>query len=146
MGFLQSADETDLNAFYPMPCPICDPFCPKKNNTRPSTVLQMTTFSRTGIEHGDPVTYNMKAMKRKNNWDQLNLPQFYHHISMKADSCPMHNIFEVVLHLLYFDTVLHRFPQSRNPCDGTIPIVTPTVYPDSSGQNTLLVRHSPYAR
>ena len=129
MGFLQSADETDLNAFYPMSGPICDPSCPKKNNTRPSTVLQMTTFSRTGIEHGDPVTYNMKAMKRKNNWDQLNLPQLYRHISMKANSCPMHNIFEVVLHLLYFDTVLHRSPNSVIRVMGRHPLSLPLSIP-----------------
>ena len=145
LGFLQSAHETDPNAFYPMSCPICDPSCPKKNNSRPQTVIQMTEF-RAGIKHGDPVTYNMKAMQRKNNWNPLNMPQLYRHISMKADTCPMHNIFEVVLHLLYFDSVLHHLPQFRNPCDGTTLIVTPTVSLDSSGQNTLLVQHNPYAR
>ena len=84
-------------------------------------------------------------MQRKNNWNQLNMTQLYRHISMKADTCLMHNIFEVVLHLLYFDSVLHRFPQFRNPYDGTTLILTPTIVENNNGQNTLLVRHNPYA-
>ena len=127
-----------------MSCPICDPSCPKKNNSRPQTVIQMTEF-HAGIKHGDPVTYNMKAMQRKNKWNQLNIPQLFRHVSMKADTCPMHNIFNVVLHLLYFDSVLHRFPQFRNPCDGTTPILTPTVVENNNDQNTLIVRHNSYA-
>ena len=128
-----------------MSCPICDPSCPKKDNSRPQTVINMTQF-RTNIESGDPVTYNMKNMQRNNNWNQLNMTQLFRHIRMKADTCPMHNIYEVVLHLLYSDSILRRFPQFLNPCDGSTAILTPTVMENSNGENTLLVRHNPYPR
>ena len=35
LGFLQSAHETDPNAFYPMSCPIYGPSCPKKKQFPP---------------------------------------------------------------------------------------------------------------
>ena len=39
LGFLQSADETDPNAFYPLSCPSCDPSFPKKNKTSKNLLL-----------------------------------------------------------------------------------------------------------
>ena len=133
LGFLQSVQENDPTTFYPMSCPT------------PQTVIDITLF-RSNIESGDPGTYNMKNIQRNNNWNQLNMTQLFRHIRIKTDTCPMHNIFEVVLHLLYYDSLLHRFPQFRNPCDGSTPILTPIVVENSNGENTLLVRHNPYPR
>ena len=138
LGFLQSSDEKDPDAYYPFFCPIYDPSCPKDNNLRLSTVVKMIGFKRTGIAPEDPITYNMKAMKRDDNWNQVNLPQLYRHINRKVDSCAVHNVFEVVLYIFYHDNVLHQFPQFHNPCDGTTPIVTPNVTPDGKGTIPLL--------
>ena len=52
----------DHTAYYPLSCAIYDPSCPKHNILRPSTVVKMIEFKRTGIALRNPITYNTKAM------------------------------------------------------------------------------------
>ena len=97
---------------------------------------------RSGIVPGDPITYNLNVIQRDGNWNQLKLVEFYRYIGKKEDSCAMRNVFEVILHILYHDNVLHKFPQFRSPCDGTTCIVNPA----GKGTGTIFIWHNPYAR
>ena len=106
----------------------------------------MTEFKRIGIEPGDPITYNVKMIQRGDNWNQLNLVQLYRHIGRKVDSCVMYNVFEVILHLLYHDNVLRKFPQFRNLCDGSTPIVNLNVTLAGKGTKTVIIRYNLYSR
>ena len=99
----------------------------------------MTDFKRSGIVPGDSITYNLNVIQRDGNWNQLNLVEFFRHIGKKEDSCAMHNVFEVILHLLYHNNVLHKFPQFRNPCDGTTRIITPNINLAGKCTGTILV-------
>ena len=63
---------------------------------------------------------------------------------MKVDTCPLHNIYEVILYVMYHDQLLHRFPNVRIPCDGFTRITTPTINIDGTTTSEALVRVHPY--
>ena len=56
----------------------------------------------------------------------------------------MHNVYEVILQLLYGETILNPIGKFRNPIDGQTPIVTPSVAHGVGGPVSTIIRYNPY--
>jgi len=144
LGFLQPPNASDQEDYSPHSCPICDPSSPKDLANRPRVVQNLVEF-RTGLFlPGDPITYSMKKLKQKNDWNELSLAQLYHHVRRKVDTCPIHNIYEVILYVMCHDQLLNMFPSVRNPCDGFTGNSTPSINPGGTSTSTVMVQVHPY--
>ena len=132
LDFLQPANARNQEDYFPHSCLICDPSSPKDLTNRPREVQNLVEFRSGPIPSGDPITYSMKKLKTKDNWNELNLAQLYRHVRKKIDTCPMHNIYEIILYIMYHDQLLNMFPSVRNPCDGFTHITTPSINPGSN--------------
>ena len=145
LGFLQPAHDTTPEAYFPLSCPLCDPTYPSTDDLRPGVIRSLREFVKGPIPPGDPITYSMHRLVEENKYNALSLRQLYVHIRRKSDTCPMHNIYEVILYVLYRDALLHLFPDIvRDPCDGQTQIPTPTLNHDGDSTSCLIVRHHPY--
>ena len=143
IGFLQQPQSRKQEDYFPHSCPICNPSSPKDMNNRPREVQSLVEFRNGPIPQGDPITYNMNKLEKKDDWNDLNLAQLYRHVRMKVDTCPLHNIYKFILYVMYHDHLLHMFPTIRNPCDGSTNIATPSINTDGTNTSKNLVRVHP---
>ena len=144
IGFLQPPQAQRQEDYFPHSCPICDPSSPKDTNHRTREVQSLVEYRTGPIPPGDPITYSMNKLQKNNDWNDLNLAQLYRHVRMKVDTCPLHNIYEVILYVMYHQQILHLFPTVRDPCDGFTRITTPTLNKDGTATSEDLVRVHPY--
>ena len=86
----------------------------------------------------------MKKLKHKDELNELNLAKLYRHVRRKVDMCLMHNIYEIILYVIYHDQLLNMFPSVRNPCDGFTRIATPSINLGSTSTSEVMVRVHPY--
>ena len=86
----------------------------------------------------------MNKLKKKDDCNDLNLAQLYRHVRMKVDTCPLYNIYEIILYVMYYDHLLHIFPTIRNPCDCVTHIATPSINTDGTNTSEDLVQVHPY--
>ena len=142
--WLDTTNARDPKAYYPHSYPICVPSSPKDLVHRPREVLNLVEFRTRRISSGDSIIYSMKMLNNNNQWNELNLSQLYRYVRRKADTCPLHKIYEVILYIMYQDQLLNMFPIVKNSCDRFTRIVTPSF--DSGGQRTSedIVHFHPY--
>ena len=62
IGLLQPPHTSDLEAYYPHSCPICDPFRPKNLANRPKEVQSLVEFRSDRIPPGNPIVHIMNVL------------------------------------------------------------------------------------
>ena len=144
LRFLQPPNVSDQEDYFPHSCPIYNPSNPKDLANRHREVQNLVKFRTGPITLGDPITYSMKKLKHKDDWNNLNLAQLYRHVRRKVGTCPMNNIYEVILYAMYHGQLLNMFPSIRNPCYGFTRITTPSINPGSTRTLEVMVRVHPY--
>ena len=144
VSFLQSPNSTDQKTYFPLSCHIYDLTSSRSNVHRNSNVQRLTEYKTDRISSGDPVTYSLDLMNWKHTFNKRNLAQLYTHIHRKADTCPMHNMYEIILCIIYHENLLHLFPIIRNPCDECTPIATSVLNQTVDSIATDLIRYHPY--
>ena len=56
----------------------------------------------------------------------------------------MHNIYEVIMYIMYNEKLLNMFPAIRNPCDGFARNTTPSLAIGGESISTDIIRSHPY--
>ena len=144
LGFFQPPLARDQDAYYLHSYPICDPSNPKDLAYRPREVQSLVESRTDLIPSGNSLTYSMKMLNQNNQWNELNLYQLYRHVRRKTDMSPLHNIYEVILYVLYHQQLLNIFPSVRNSCDGFTRIAIPLLAPGGQNTSEEIVRFHPY--
>ena len=117
VGFLQIPQSNDPETYFPHSFPICYPTSTLINDHHPKETNQTIEHRAGHIPSGDPLTFNMDLLRREDDYTELNLAQLYCHIRDKADTCSLHNMYDIILFVLYHDILLHKFPSIRHPCE-----------------------------
>ena len=144
VGFLQPTHSTDQETYFHFRV---------SSTTRP--VLKVT-FTTTPTYNASPNTKLVALVPgvllrtvwswiiRRHALNELNLAQLYTHIRRKVYTCLIHNMYEIILYVLYNDKFLHMFPAIHNPCNSSNPIDTPVLILRGESTTTGLIRYRSY--
>ena len=81
---------------------------------------------------------------RKGGSIELNFVQLNRHTRDNADTCLLHNMYEIILFVLYYNKLMYKFLNMYHLCNGFTSIITLSFYRVGVRTATDIVRYHPY--